>query len=168
MRTISSRTLLAASAVTLAAFLAGGVLAAALWEWFADPPYSVVSGDNAFQGSEQLGRRFGIDAAFAWASLVVAVPLGALVGLRWHRVGWPLAFTLTVAGALASVIAWRLGVVLGPAAPRELLVSAQDGDRLYEPLELQALGLLLTSPVGALIGFMAVVAAVGDREQEQP
>lgn len=164
---MSSLTLLVASAVTLVAFLAGGVVAAALWDWFADPPYSVVSGDNAFQGSEQLGRRFGIDAAFAWASLTVAVPLGALVGVRWHRVGWPLAFTLTVAGAIASVIAWRLGVVLGPAAPRELLVAAQDGDRLYEPLELHAVGLLLTAPVGALIGFMVAVAAVGDRGPQQ-
>jgi len=158
------RTLLVASGATLLAFAVGGVVSALLWVWFADPPYAVVDDGNAYQGAQQLGLQFGIDTAFTWAALAVAVPLGALVGLRWHRVGWPLAFTLMLAAAVGSLIAWQLGGLLGPEEPRTLLAAAQDGDRLYEPLRLHAHGLLLTAPVGALVGFIAAVAVVGDRD----
>jgi hypothetical protein len=160
----SVQTLLVASAVTLLAFVIGGVVSALLWLWFADLPYLVVDDGNAYQGAQQLERKFGIDAAFAWAALLVAVPLGALVGLRWHRVGWPLAFTLVLAAMVGSAIAWQLGGVLGPADPSTLVAGASNGDRLYEPLHLHAFGLLLAPPVGALVGFIAAVAAVGERD----
>lgn len=156
----TGRLVAVATAGTLLAFLAGGLLSALLWGWFADPPYSVVDGDNAYQDAAQLSRQFGIDVAFAYACLVVAVPLGALVGLLWHRVGWPLSFTLVVAACLAAALAWQLGGAWGPEEPRALLAAAQDGDRLYQPLTVQAQGLLLAYPVGALIGFIAAVAAV--------
>jgi hypothetical protein len=158
------RTLLVASAVILLAFVIGGVVSALLWVWFADPPYAVVDDGNAYQGAHQLGLQFGLDAAFTWAALAVAVPLGVLVGLRWHRVGWPLAFTLMLAAGVGSIIAWQLGGLLGPEEPGALLADAQDGDRLYEPLRLHARGVLLAAPVGALVGFIAAVAAVGDRD----
>jgi hypothetical protein len=158
------RTLLMASGVALLAFVVGGVVSALLWLWFADLPYSVVEEGNAYQGAQQLERQFGIDAAFTWAALLVAVPLGALVGLRWHRVGWPLAFTLMLAAAVASVIAWQLGGLLGPEEPSTLLAEARNGDRLYDSLRLHARGLLLAPPVGALVGFIAAVAVVGDRD----
>jgi len=153
------RTVVIATAGTVVMFLLGGVAAAALWDWFADPPFSVVAGDNANQDAQQLARQFGIDAAFAWACLAVAVPLGCAVGLLWHRVGWPLAITLCLAAAAASLLAWQLGAMLGPEDPQSLLAQAQEGDRLYQPLAVQAKGLLLTFPVGALAGFIAAVAA---------
>jgi hypothetical protein len=154
----ATRTIVTATVGTMLAACACGVLAAALWAWFADPPYLVVDGDSAFQDAVQLGRQFGVEAAFAWACLLASVPLGAVVGALWHRVGWPQALTLVLAGALASLIAWQLGGVLGPDEPRSLLAAAADGDRLYQPLELQAKGLLLTFPIGALVGFIAAVA----------
>ncbi len=156
-----NRTLMIATAVTVTAYAVGGLVIAGLWVWFADPPYSVVQGNNAFRSSAELGREFGIDVAFAAACLLVAVPLGAAVGLWGQRVGWPLAVVLVLAAGLASVIAWQVGGVLGPDDPRDLIAGASDGDRLYEPLDLHARGLFLTAPVGALIGFITAVYLTG-------
>jgi hypothetical protein len=164
------RTVATATVVTVLASCLCGLLAAVLWDWFADPPYLVVDGGSAFQDSVQLGRQFGVEAAFAWACLLASVPLGAAVGAVWHRVGWPQAFTLVLAGALASLIAWQLGGMLGPDEPRSLLAAAADGDRLYQPLRLEAKGLLLTFPIGALVGFIAAVAtfATDDTDNSKP
>jgi hypothetical protein len=67
-------------------------------------------------------------------------------------------------GRVASIIAWQLGGVLGPGGSGALLRATPDGDRLDEPLHLHAFGLLLAPPVGALVGFIAAVAAVGERD----
>lgn len=155
-----ARTLVIATTAIVVAFLIGGVLAAVLWVWFADPPYAVVEGDNAYQNPTQLGRQFGVDAAFTWASLVVAVPLGVVFGLRWHRLGWPVAVVLMLAATAASVVAWWLGGILGPDDPLDLLATAHDGERLHQPLDIAAKGLFLTAPVGAVSGFIAAVAAL--------
>lgn len=151
------RDLATAAVVTLVAFLIGGVIAAALWNVIADPPYSVVKGNNAYQDAAQLARQFGIDVSFAAACLLVTVPLGAAVGLRWQRLGWPIVVVLVVAAALASGIAWQLGATFGPADPSTLIDTAADGDRLYAPLELQARGMLVSGAVGALVGFIAAM-----------
>lgn len=152
-----NRTLASATAATVVAFAVGGLVIAGLWVWFADPPYAVVQGDNAYRDSAELGRQFGVDVAFAAACLLVTVPLGAAVGLRWHRIGWPLAVVLVIAAVMASVIAWQVGGLLGPDDPRGLIAGASDGDRLYEQLDVHAKGLFLTPPVGALVGFMTAV-----------
>jgi hypothetical protein len=157
----TNRTLAIGAAVTVSAFAIGGLVIAGLWVWFADPPYAVVQGDNAFRGSDELGRQFGIDVAFAAACLLVAVPLGAVLGLRGQRVGWPLAVVLVLAAGVASVIAWQVGGVLGPDNPRDLIAGASDGDRLYQQLDVHARGLFLTPPVGALVGFMSAVYLTG-------
>jgi hypothetical protein len=151
------RDLATAAVVTLVAFLIGGVIAAALWDVIADPPYSVVKGNNAYQDAAQLARQFGIDVSFGAACLLVTVPLGAAVGLRWQRLGWPIVVVLVVAAALASGIAWQLGATFGAADPSTLIDTAADGDRLYAPLELQARGVLVSAPVGALVGFIAAM-----------
>jgi hypothetical protein len=156
-----NRTLAIATAATVTAFAIGGFVIAGLWVRFADPPYAVVQGNNAYRDAAELGRQFGVDVAFAAACLLVTVPLGVAVGLLWHRVGWPLAVVLVLAAALASVIAWQVGGALGPDDPRDLIAGASDGDRLYEQLDVHAKGLLLTPPVGALVGFMTVVYLTG-------
>lgn len=158
---VDGRALAIAAAASMMAFVVGGVVVAGLWAEFADPPYAVVAGRNAYQDAEQLGGQFGIDVAFVWACLAVSLPLGALAGLMWHRVGWPVAVVLIVAAGIASLIAWKLGTVLGPDDPRTLIAAAADGDRLYQRLELHAKGLLLTAPVGALLGFICAIAVVG-------
>jgi hypothetical protein len=117
----------------------------------------VVKGNNAYQDAAQLARQFGIDVSFGAACLLVTVPLGAAVGLRWQRLGWPIVVVLVVAAALASGIAWQLGATFGAADPSTLIDTAADGDRLYAPLELQARGVLVSAPVGALVGFIAAM-----------
>jgi hypothetical protein len=143
--------------ITGGLFVLAGVLGGWLWSEFADPPAFEVIRSTATMGEEEAGRQFGVDVTFALVGVVLAVPLGLLTGWRWHRVGWPQAVACTVGAGIATVIAWRLGIVLGPEDPAKLLAAASVGDLLPERLDVHARGLLLAWPVGALAGFVAAV-----------
>jgi hypothetical protein len=143
--------------ITGALFLVAGLVGGWLWSEFADPPAFEVVRSTAIMGEEEAGRQFGVDVTFALIGLAVAFPLGLLTGWRWHRVGWPQAVACAVAAGIAAVVAWRLGVILGPEDPAGLLDGASVGDLLPEQLDVHARGLLLAWPVGALAGFVAAV-----------
>lgn len=143
--------------ITGALFLVAGVVGGWLWSEFADPPAFEVVRATAIMGEEEAGRQFGVDVTFALIGLALAFPLGLLTGWRWHRVGWPQAVACAVAAGIGAVIAWRLGIILGPEDPASLLSGASVGDLLPEQLDVHARGLLLAWPVGALAGFVAAV-----------
>jgi hypothetical protein len=143
--------------ITGVAFAVAGIVAAWLWAQWADPPTYDVLKNTAIMGEEEAGRQFGVDVTFALLGLALSVPLGFLAGWRWHRVGWPLVVGCAVGAGLAAVIAWRLGVVLGPNDPAQAWHSAQVGDQVPEQLAVHAKGLLLVWPIGALAGLILAV-----------
>lgn len=146
-----------AVAVTCVTFVVAGVVAAWLWAQWADPPTYQVLKASAVMGEEQAGRQFGVDVTFALIGLGIAALLGFLAGWRWHRVGWPLVVGVAVSAGLAAVVAWQLGVALGPSDPAGVWRSAQPGDHVPERLAVHAKGLLLVWPIGALAGLVLAV-----------
>ena len=143
--------------VTCVLFVLAGVLGGWLWSVFADPPAFEVLQHGAIMGEEAAGQQFGVDVTFGVIGLVLSVPLGLLTGWLWHRVGWPQAVACAVGAGIAALIAWRLGIVLGPADPSDLISSAAVHDLLPERLDVHAKGMLLAWPVGALAGFIVAV-----------
>ena len=156
--------LVRAAVLTVLALVLGGVLSAVLWSQFADPPLARVEARQVFTGGDELSRQFGMNVTFAWTVAAPAAPIGTLVGALWHRHGWVQAVAVTVGGIAAGLLAWRLGLMLGPGELSERLVSASVGDMLPNALQLDSLGLLLTAPVAALIGFVLAVAFSTDAE----
>ena len=55
---------------------------------------------------------------------------------------------LGVGGLLASLVAWRVGVWLGPSAPDVATLTV--GDIAELPLRLHSIGLLLAASIGSL------------------
>jgi len=154
-----------ASQVTLVVFIALGCLAGWLWAQWADPANFVVTADNAVMGELEAGREFGVDVVYAVIAAVAGLLAGSLLGLRYGSSGWVLPVAVTAAALLAAVIAWRLGVGLGPPEPLSALEGAQRDDLVPERLDVHAKGLLLLWPMTALIGVLASVAAVDPKRR---
>ncbi len=74
---------------------------------------------------------------------------------------------LTLGGLLAAVIAWRVGVALGPDSVRAEAVGLSDGETFSGPLELSALGVLFTWPLTAVITYFALAAGL-DASRPRP
>lgn len=90
------------------------------------------------------------------AGVLAAVVSGALLPER--RLG--VLAGLTLGGIGGSLVAWRLGVLLGPPSVEESAAALRDGTRFQGPLELSALGVLLAWSMASAIAFFAAVAGV--------
>ncbi|GAA3306371.1 hypothetical protein GCM10020295_62430 [Streptomyces cinereospinus] len=84
-----------------------------------------------------------------------------------RRGGVPAVVALGVGGLLGSLLAWRLGVWLGPA--QDVLAHAKDvgrGVTFPAPLRLAAKGALLAWSFSALLVHLGLMALFGPRDPE--
>lgn len=156
---VSRREVLRSIAVTCVAFVVLGCLAAWLWASWAEPAHFVVTRNNAVMDELEAGRQFGTDVVYAAIAVIAGLVAGSVLGWRHARTGWALAVVTAGAAGVAALIAWRLGIVLGPPAPQSVLGDARVGDLVPERLDVHARGLLLLWPIAALVGFIPSAAA---------
>lgn len=98
------------------------------------------------------------DGWFAVTALVAGILVALVVYLRTRPGRVVPLLALAVGGGLGAVVAWRTGVLLGPAAAESRAKGLAVGTRFDGPLELSALGVLLAWPMGAVITYFAVAA----------
>lgn len=138
-----------------------GVPVAVAWWWLTPPVRYAVRADGVYLANTLREPAVAADGWFAVCALVAGVLLGflvALVGRGGDRLAQLLG--LTAGGAIGAVVAWRLGVLLGPdTVPTEASVLAE-GTRFDGPLQLRALGVLLLWPMAAVIVFFAAIAGL--------
>ena len=146
-----------AGGVTAAVFLMLGCIAGFLWAALAEPASFMVAGGEAAMGELEAGQEFGVDVVFASIACVCGLAAGSFLGWRYHRIGWPQVLSTVAAATVAGLLAWKLGVWLGPADPASLLPSTPAGGLLPQRLDVHAPGLLLVWPVSALVGLIASV-----------
>lgn len=102
--------------------------------------------------------------------VVLFVGLGAALCLLWgwaagralREVGWLLVPVFATAAGVAAVIAWQIGVTLGPTHPRDV-TGPSLGDRLPASLEIDSVAPFLVWPMFALLGLL--LAAWLDRSE---
>jgi hypothetical protein len=155
----SRRDVARAAILTLILFTVLGCLAAWLWSMWADPAHYQVTRDNAVMGELEAGRQFGTDVVYSAIAVVAGLVAGSVLGWRYGRVGWVLPVVTALAAVGAAVIAWRLGIALGPPEPLTAVGAAETGELVPERLDVHARGLLLLWPTAALVGLIASVAA---------
>ncbi|MGW3116329.1 AAA family ATPase [Streptomyces sp. NPDC001107] len=161
-----------AAVVTVAVAVAGALLGV-LWWWLA--PHVPLVGDVVDKSwvvylSDSEGEQaIGVDGTFT----LLAVAFGAVSALGvffWRRRGGvPLAVALGVGGLLASLLAWRLGVWLGPS--QDVIAHAKEvgkGVVFSAPLKLGAKGALLAWSLAALVVHLGLTALFGPRDPEPP
>lgn len=159
-----------AAVITIAVAL-GGVLLGLLWWWLA--PHIPLVGDEVdkswvvYLKDTEGEQAIGVDGTFTLLGLAFGVVSAVVVFLLRRRGGVPLTVALGVGGLLASVLAWRLGVWLGPES--DVLAHAKavgKGVTFSAPLKLNAKGALLAWPFAALLVHLGLTALFGPRDPE--
>lgn len=159
-----------AAVISLAVAL-GGVLLGVLWWWLA--PHvpligDVVEGNWVVYLKDTEGEQgVGVDGTFTLLGLGFGALSALVVFLLRRRGGVPLVVGLAVGGLLGSLLAWRLGVWLGPA--EDVIARARDAGRgvtFSAPLKLGAKGALLAWPLAALVLHLGLTALFGPRDPE--
>lgn len=159
-----------AAVITVAVAL-GGVLLGLLWWWLA--PHVPLVGDAigkswvVYLKDTEGEQAIGVDGTFALLGLAFGLVGAVVVFLLRRRGGVPVVVALGVGGLLGSLLAWRLGVWLGPGS--DVLARAQaagKGVTFPAPLKLGAKGALLAWPLGGALVHLALTALFGPRDPE--
>lgn len=148
-----------------------GLLVGVLWLWLA-PRVMLVASTDAIRYVDPEGeQRAGADGVFA----LLALAAGALTALvaflltRRRGGGIAVAVGLATGGLAGSVVAWQLGMKLGPST--DVIANAKragQGVDFSAAIELGAPGALLVWPMTAMVVLLILSAAFGKREQDQP
>ncbi|MFD1831973.1 ABC transporter permease [Streptomyces desertarenae] len=156
----------AADALRVAAVLtAAGVVLGLLWLWLAPRVPVVSDGTAVYLRNSEGEEAAGADGTFVLLALGFGALSGAAVFLARRRGGVGVAIGLAAGAVLGSVLAWRLGVWLGPG--QDLAARAEEageGEVFDGPLGLRAKGALLVWPFAALAAHLALTGMFGPRD----
>ncbi|WP_377272113.1 hypothetical protein [Peterkaempfera sp. SMS 1(5)a] len=149
--------------------LLAGVVVGLLWLWLA-PKVPLYADSKAVYLKDPEGeQRAAADGVF----VLLGVGAGALTALaaflptRRRGGGIAVAVGLAVGGLLGSVVAWRLGMALGPTS--DMVAHARqvgEGKVFDAALELGAKGALLVWPMAAMVALLGLTALFGKREPQ--
>ena len=151
-------------AVVIAVFAVAGAGAGWLWQRLATPPSGVayegrwlggvvVQGGSYATDYTDLGRGFGLVAVFVVIGLLAGTALGILAALRSRSSEIGTLVAVTLGSALATVVAYRTGVWLGPPDPEPLASAAADGTVIPGAMELLGRSPFVVWTLGALAGL---------------
>jgi hypothetical protein len=155
-----------AAVITVAVAL-GGVLLGVLWWWLA-PQVPLIADSSAVYLKDTEGEQaIGVDGTFTLLALGFGALSALVVFLVRRRGGVPLVVALGVGGLLGSLLAWRLGIWLGPT--QNVVAHAKavgKGVTFSAPLKLGAKGALLAWSVAVLVVHLGLTALFGPRDPE--
>ena len=137
-----------------------GAVGGLVWLWLAEPAEWEVTARGIILTEEAATGQFGVLVTFVIVGAVASFAWGVVAGHVLRELGWVLVPVFAVVSGLAALIAWRVGVALGPVHPRDVADPAL-GDRLPAPLEIDAVAPFLVWPMFALAGLL--LAALLDR-----
>lgn len=165
------KTELREAAVITAGVALTGVLLGLLWVWLAPkvPLVGEVSDGSwvvYFKDTEG-EQAIGVDGTFTLLALACGAVTAAAVFVWRRRGGVPLVVALGLGGLLGSLLAWRLGVWLGPDS--DVIAHAQaagKGVTFSAPLKLGAKGALLAWSLAAMLVHLGLTALFGPRDPE--
>lgn len=148
-----------------------GALLGVLWWWLAPhvPLVGDVVGKNwvVYLKDSEGEQAIGVDGTFALLALAFGAVTALVTFLARRRGGVPLVVGLAVGGLLGSLLAWRLGIWLGPS--QDVVAHAKSvgkGVTFSAPLKLGAKGALLAWSLGALVVHLGLTALFGPRDPE--
>lgn len=165
------KTELREAAVVTVAVTVLGLLLGVLWWWLAPHVPRVgdeIDGSWVVYAKDPEGEQaIGVDGTFTLLALAFGVVSAAAVFAWRRRGGVPLVVGLGLGGLLGAVVAWRVGMWLGPTA--DLIAHAKavgKGVTFSGPLKLGAKGAILAWPLGALLAHLGLTALFGPRDPD--
>jgi hypothetical protein len=149
---------IAAVTVVIAAVL--GALAGLLWEAISPHVTYVSIAGKAFMVDPESPAVIGTDGRF----VVITAALGLVCGIVAYLAGGrnndlALVVGITVGGAIAALLAWRIGHQIGLDTFHRM-VRASDQSKFFKgPVDLSARGVLVCWPLAALVAYGLLEAA---------
>lgn len=152
----------------VAAMLVVGAVGGYVWAQLAHPAEWEVQSSGSIVLTEVAARD-------QYTVIMVFMAVGAIGSLIWawltslvlREVGWRLTPLVILATAAAGVIAWRLGIVLGPDGPLAA-VHPVAGDKLPSKLAIDGVAPFLAWPIGGLVGVVgATWLSRGDTVEDE-
>ncbi|MCT2594321.1 ABC transporter permease [Streptomyces sp. N2-109] len=157
-----------AAAAALALTLLGVVLGL-LWLWLAPRVPMISDGRAVYLLNAEGEEAIGAEGTFVLLSLAAGALAGVVAFLFRRRGGVGLVIGLAAGAFVGALLAWRLGVWLGPAS--DLAAHAREvgkGKEFDGPLKLDAKGTLLAYPFAALLVHLLATAIFGEADPEPP
>lgn len=133
--------------------LALGALGGLVWLWLAEPAEWEVTEQGTVLTESAARGQFAVVVTFLLVGAVLCFVWGWAAGRSLRELGWRLVPLFAVTASLAALIAWQVGLALGPPDPRDVADPAI-GDRLSSPLEVDAVAPFLVWPMFALLGLL--------------
>jgi len=138
-----------------------GLVVGVVWRLVAPEVMVEVSDGNTALFPLQARRLFDVDAWFAILGACAGAVLTLVMFTRHRHLPVTALTGLVAGGVFGSLVAWRLGALLGPGALAPRVEDAADEAQLALPLDLEATGVLLVWPVVA-VGIVLVLTALTD------
>ncbi len=146
-----------------------GALGGILWSWLTPLPTYLV-GDNMIATITERGNTTIVasDVAFAFITGIIGLLLGALGWAALHRLGWVVVVVPLLASLAASLVAWRMGLLVGQSGFAERLASAEAGDVVQIDLALRSASAVIVGPFSAITPIMLMAAFWPEPALERP
>ncbi len=139
--------LIALSAVLL------GVVSGVVWAQLADPGLWEVRETGIVLTEDASRGQFSVIVVFALIGVIAALLWAAAMTVLARRGGWLLVACIAVGATVAGVLAWQVGMLLGPPPP-ESVTGLTLGDRVPDELRVDGIAPFLVWPIAALIGVL--------------
>jgi len=141
------------TAISVVAMLLLGVGGGLVWLWLASPAEWDVGENGITMGESAARGQFGVVVAFVIVGAVTSFVWATVSTLFLRDLGWLFTPVVIVVSLAAAVIAWRIGVQLGPEDPATV-TGAAVGDKLPSKLAVDGLTPFLVWPIFALTGLL--------------
>lgn len=145
------------AAVVVGAFAIASLIAALIWNAATDLPRWQRAGQSLSMGPVEATKTVGIDAVYLVVSVPIALAVGAALMYRLRRTPVTTVAFIALAGICAAALMERFGLMIGPSSPADVLRTAASGATAPVRLQIQASGVVLAWPGGALLGALLVL-----------
>lgn len=146
-----------------------GVAAGFVWERIADPAKWEVTRTGLAMDEAASKGQFGVIVMFVLVGVVACLAWGVFAAFTLRDLTWVVTPFIVVLTSIAAVIAWRLGIVLGPPDP-STVKNLSVGGHVPARLAIDGIVPFLVWPIFGLIGFivtMLLATRLDESEHEQ-
>jgi hypothetical protein len=146
--------------VVVAGSLVAAVLVGILWRVITPLPHLVTRADGVYLTGGEDEVAVAADGWFAICSATVGLVCALVVFARMRQARLGPLLGLALGGLLGAVLAWRLGVALGPGNLRDTAKGLATNTEFDGPLKLSARGVLFAWPLTSTVAYFALTAGL--------